>query len=194
MRAIAGKRQPFHRRTPQELARFLEQQHAGCKAPLLAEDVLQMLHEGRGELVASRSALAFVVDHGPQVGLELRYLFVMPGHRKRGAGRALIARLRARYADFQFFCSFRDAHWIRFAQLAGFEPRQHDDGLWHVTTAPAQLQGHPAPSQSLRAPGSHAPGSAPDGAGIQRPGRPRGRFARFLGRLRGRSDRRGFMP
>ena len=105
MRAIAGKRVPFHRRTPQELAQFLERQYAGCKAPLLAEQVLQMIDEGRGELVTSRSALAFVVDHGPRVGVELRYLYVMPGQRKRGAGRALIARLRARYAHFSFFCS-----------------------------------------------------------------------------------------
>ena len=144
MRHLTGKNAPLHRRTPQDLALLLERQDAGCKVPLTAEQVLQMIHDGTGELVASRSAVAFVVDHGADAGVELRYLFVMPGQRKRGAGQALVARLRARYANLDFFCTFQDGHWARFVRLNGLEPRQQSDGSWHVATAPAALQEDPA--------------------------------------------------
>jgi hypothetical protein len=162
LRQLAGRNSPFNEMTPRTLARMLERHGTGCHAPLSAEEMLHLIEEGKGELVATRAALAFTIDHGAHVGIELRYLLVIPRHRRRGAGRALVAKLRARYAGASMFCTFSDSQWTRFARLAGFEAQQQLDGNWLVTSDMAPLTGGTVSARSARhagRPSTGAPGA-----------------------------------
>jgi len=143
LRQLAARNAPFNEMTPHALARMLERHGTGCHAPLSAGQMIELIEAGKGELVATRTALAFTIDHGPHAGIELRYLLVIPRHRRRGAGRALVAKLRARYAGSNMFCTFSDSQWTRFARLAGFEARQQMDGNWLVTSDMAPLTAVP---------------------------------------------------
>lgn len=139
LRRLTTEQVPFNEMTPRLMATLLERHGTACHAPLTADQMLALMEDGGGELVATRTALAFTVHHGEERGIELRYLLVMPKDRGRGAGRALIAKIRARYAGQSVFCTFSDSHWVRFARLVGFEPRLQGDGSWHVTSDVAPL-------------------------------------------------------
>ncbi|MET0543547.1 MAG: hypothetical protein ABWZ88_17530 [Variovorax sp.] len=156
LQRLAARHAPFHKMSASALARILERHGTGCVAPLTAQQMLELVDQGKGELVTTRSALAFTIDHGPGTGIEIRYLLVVPGNRRRGAGSALIAKLRARYAGLTIFCTFSDGQWTRFARLAGFSGRQKSDGTWHVSTDFAAMEPCIAEAEP---PGPSAPGT-----------------------------------
>ena len=125
--------------TARDLAELLEGVSADSQAQMRADYILRLVKEGRGELIATHSAVAFCVDRGAIEGIELRHLYVLPGSRRRGAARALIAKLRAHYQGRRIFCTFADEHWARFARSLGFGVRRRDDGNWQVATDMATL-------------------------------------------------------
>jgi GNAT superfamily N-acetyltransferase len=133
---------PFDQMSPHAQASVLEGSCSGCHEALTKGESLQLVSQGAGQFIASHAALAFVVFDPNNGDVHLRYLVVARRHRRRGAGRALVAKLRAVYAGRTVTCSFPDGPWTRFARSVGFEIRRQDDGQWHATTQPAGLEPH----------------------------------------------------
>ncbi len=132
-------RGPLNTLTTRALADLLEEVSGGWQGELAASRILALIKDGKGTLVATRHGVAFCVDRGPIEGVELRYLYVMPGNRSRGAARALVAKLRAHYHGRRISCTFSDEQWSRFARSLGFAAKRRPDGNWLVATDLAVL-------------------------------------------------------
>lgn len=124
------------------LMQLLERGVSGFREPLTLAQMTKLVEEGRGELFAKPAAAAFVVNHGVGKGVEIRALVVAVGYRRRGAGRALIAQLRAHHAGEHLFCVLAGGRWTHFARRAGFAGQQLSDGGWYVTTDPTSMVGN----------------------------------------------------
>ena len=127
-------RGPLNTLSTRALADLLEEVSCGWQGELTAGRILALIKDGKGTLVATRHGVAFCVDRGPIEGVELRYLYVMPGNRSRGAARALVAKLRAHYHGRRISCTFSDEQWSRFARSLGFAAKRRADGRWLVAT------------------------------------------------------------
>lgn len=138
--------------SPEELAGVLEtkQRDMGCRVD--ADEIIDAVQSGQGLLTATRSAIAFTVDHGRDLGVELRCLYVAAGRRRRGAARAMVARLRAAHADRHMFFWCRNRRLAKAARLAGFVVQSRGADWWQMTThplpiAPVPLEGAARPLQ-----------------------------------------------
>jgi len=144
-------RPSFHTGSAEALADVLEARQAEMHCRVDAADILRLVASGQGRLTATRAAIAFTVDHGP-IGIELRYLYVARGRRHRGAGQALVARLRALYAGRHMFCCCFNERLARSAQLAGFTLESEGQGWWQMTTRPASLDAYAPDTAQRQAP------------------------------------------
>ncbi|MEZ5598609.1 MAG: GNAT family N-acetyltransferase [Pseudomonadales bacterium] len=73
--------------------------------------------------------------------LFIHHLYVLPGHERRGVGRALIDDLRNRYgsADLALKCQSRNTRALAFYHALGFEPVESatgPDGPYHLLRLP----------------------------------------------------------
>ena len=96
--------------------------------------MLSMINDGSGGFITTTSAVAFCVYHRPSNEVEIRLLFVLPRSRDLGAGRAILAKLRSRYAGQRVFANFADPQLTRFTNRAGFYALRRDDGNWYVAS------------------------------------------------------------
>lgn len=136
LRRLTPGRTALDRLPMESLARLLERRQAELRAQVDAAELLRAVAAGHGALVATRHAVAFTVDHGPDWGVELKHLYVASASRRRGAGRALVARLRARHAGRNLFTRFDGQGRARFARLAGFSPAPEGQGWWQTDAMP----------------------------------------------------------
>lgn len=142
--AMLAPRAPFHSMSTAALAAFLEDRQRELRRRIDASEMLDLVRRGLAEFSVTRHAVAFTVDHGAEAGVELRYLYVPRGQRRRGAGRSLVARVRARYSQRPMFCLCLSQLEARSAQLVGFMPERQGDTWWQMTTCPgldAQMAG-----------------------------------------------------
>lgn len=162
LRRLASRRAGYDGLGVDALACELERHRAHLGGNIDAGELTRAVASGRGALVATRRAIAFTVDHGPAWGVELRHLYVSPESRRCGAGRALVARLRARHAGRNLFTHFEGDGHARFARLAGFAPALDGGGWWSTEALPL-----PLPALRGRLPAPAAPTGcppAPDGS------------------------------
>ncbi|MBS0426523.1 MAG: hypothetical protein JSR41_04445 [Proteobacteria bacterium] len=136
LRRLVPRSAGYDRLPAHALARVLERHQSELGVPVKAVELSDAVAAGQGAFVATRHAIAFTVDHGPGLGVELRHLYVAPQSRRCGAGRALVARLRARHAGRNLFTHFEGDGHARFARLAGFAPAAEGGGWWSTEALP----------------------------------------------------------
>ena len=133
----------------EELAGILEARQEEMRCAVDASAIVRSVQSGKGCLTATRSAVAFTIDHGLSTGIELRYLYVARGRRHRGAARALVARIRARHSARQMLIWCRSRRQANAARLAGFSVQAHGDDWWQMALLPIAAESAPVAERPL---------------------------------------------